>query len=928
MPMMNQQQQAAPTSDQAKQLFEQGFSDMAHNVLINKLPNIANDVVTFKLLSSDYTQGAGVGAFVVVRNGQMLYIPVVMADNQVKPLDLMYYKELNAFLPLTKEWLEELAKMSVEGMGQASKPPKTMPTDVDIRNVVVPPTTGRYSYASEVEQHNVEEMFKQAYAQSETDAQGTLLDFIGKAPNNVKTASALFFKKHPPLYAKLASFYGHTAIEKAFTPHATEKKADYGAKMTHTGALYVADKSTSTSDFKKIFGSESPMAYAGVKVKGYYAKDTRKNLNRPLTIQEYVDLQQTMTAGAYKLWCKHGEISKALIIPNPTAILAHWGSESAHGSGVTPMGGSVPSHVRRSTYRNSMDSGGSLEGISSVGGHWGVPRYVGITEKGKLIKSSRPLVGDSVAMGELSGSAIFKKAVGDSDGTARAGQRGFWLLRRGQSFVATEPVYVKTVRESDGLTRITIVAHDYDDEFENRHFSSKHRHHSERDVIMAKADAGRFVVPTHTDAPVQIPSDATWFKTEGEGLNCDDYLSNPRDIFKWAQQGVLESGATGFTVKKSSQGWLLPFDRTREFGFAQALGELAKVAHISVDDSAAALKIASQTGACTFYSLPLEKSAAVLRYFDKLAGDDAPPKKDKGGDGGGDPSGGSDPAGDAMGGVPQAPTAPAAPSPTDMAVAEQMQNIQMQMQALMAQQTVLTNLQQRANMIAGYGGAMGAPAAAATAMGGPMDPSMTGQGGMPAPQPQGGQPPPQQGAPQGQPQGGQPPPQQGGGQPMPAPSAQPAPGGMPQQGMAPQAQGQGGQQGGQQAPPAMMTAEDGDPNTIAQQVNPQYAQQAGQLNDAGAFDAAALGSMAQAPALKDLVAAYLPNMEKALDNVGRMLLTLWMDEGRIKEDIGDETYIGVETNLRNVLRGMGDLILKIHQNTAVLRGPNDQNFAV
>jgi hypothetical protein len=153
-----------------------------------------------------------------------------------------------------------------------------------------------------------------------------------------------------------------------------------------------------------------------------------------------------------------------------------------------------------------------------------------------------------------------------------------------------------------------------------------------------------------------------------------------------------------------------------------------------------------------------------------------------------------------------------------------------------------------------------------------------------------------------------------------------------QQGGGPQA-AMGGMQPGmdpsqpqQQPPAAMMNADDGSVESIMSQVNPQFMEQAGQLNDAGTFDAAALSSMAQTPALKDLVGAYVPNLEKSLDNIGRVLLSLWMDESRIKEDIGAETYISLEDNLRTVFKGLGDLILKINQNTAIMRGPNDQTY--
>ena len=68
--------------DQASQMFEKGFSEMAYNVLLSRFPDIVQDVVTFKILDTDLDKGMGMGAFVLMRNDQPLYIPVVMAVRQ------------------------------------------------------------------------------------------------------------------------------------------------------------------------------------------------------------------------------------------------------------------------------------------------------------------------------------------------------------------------------------------------------------------------------------------------------------------------------------------------------------------------------------------------------------------------------------------------------------------------------------------------------------------------------------------------------------------------------------------------------------------------------------------------------------------------------------------------------------------------------
>ena len=855
--------QQGGTSDQAKALFDQGLSQMAYNILLSKLPNVAPDVVTFKVLETDHEKGSGVGAFVVIRRGQTIYIPVVMADNQVKPLDILYYKDLNAFMPLSKEWLEELDKQSLGEMGRGVTPPKTMPTDVDIRNTVVPPTTGRYSYASDTSS-----AIKQAgrvfdEARNQVEPKLAFLDFLSKAPNKVKTAAAKLFETRPTMLKQAVWFYGEKPLVDSL------KLADYGGGIKMTGgALYVADDKTTSMEFKDIFGSKSPAAFQGVKVKGYYAKDDRKRVNRALAIQPYLDLHEPKDAGAYKLWKKDGKPVVALVIANPINLFSDTDGKRIPARNIrfrpTNEGPADPLQGHNSRYR--------IPGITGYKDEFHVDRYVGITEDGDLIESS-VLLGTQVAMSQLEGSAVFKKTVGETSAAGpRKGQKGIFVQKRGGTFVATAPVTIESITSTDGKKHIEVLGG-----------------WGKKTLVMdEKSPTSKLMIPANSDV-VYMPSNFVWFPTKGE-LVQRDFLTSPKDIFHWTTDAMLEEGAEKVKVSKytGEDGYNISGDYAPNF--VSALRKLATDAVISIDDAEFALKQAADTGNYSFWIIEQEKFQKVAARMSVAA------------EGGKEQA--PDPAEAAMMQMQQAQMQqPQGPSPVDMAVAEQMQSIQGQMAALTQMQQMVQTIQQRASMIASGGGAGAAPAAAAAAMGGPMDPSQMGAGapvqGMGG-QPQPGQDPnaqaqqPQAGQPQaGQPQAGQP-------------------------GQDPNAQQQ-------QPPQATMSSDDGSMDTMQQQVNPQFIEQAGQLNDAGTFDAAALSSMAQTPSLKEMVAGYLPNLEKSLDNLGRVLLTLWMDEMRIKGDIGDDAFISLEDNLRSTFRGMGDLILKINQNTLVLRDQNDHS---
>jgi hypothetical protein len=286
------------------------------------------------------------------------------------------------------------------------------------------------------------------------------------------------------------------------------------------------------------------------------------------------------------------------------------------------------------------------------------------------------------------------------------------------------------------------------------------------------------------------------------------------------------------------------------------------------------------------------------------------------------------------------------------------QHIQQEMQKLVEKQQTIQMLLQRSSEIAG--GAPPAPSVQTQAMGAPPS-SMNLATGAPGMQPGMtagmGQPPAQPGMDQGMDQGMDPTMAQGtdpsmapqpgmdpsmgmGGQPGMDPSM--GMGGQPgmdpsmgmdgQPGMDP-SMGMGGQPGMQpgmdpsmqqpQMPMGTMPADGPNAQTLPQEVNPQFLDQAAQLHSADMFDAAAVATLSQSPALHGIVGQYLPNLEKAVDNLGRVLLTLWMQEGDLKPQIGEQTFGGLEENLQTTFKGLGDLVLRLSRGVQAVKDPDD-----
>lgn len=156
----------SPSDDAQKQIFEQHISEMAYKTFGAQFPDLVEKIITFRLLDSDVEKGTAFGAFILDLAGDTAYAPVVAVDSALNKIEILYVKSKDMFVPFTPEWIEESQRNVNQALGEASKLPDTVPTDVDIRNLVVPPTTGRYSYAS------VSEATKIAAAASEPLARG------------------------------------------------------------------------------------------------------------------------------------------------------------------------------------------------------------------------------------------------------------------------------------------------------------------------------------------------------------------------------------------------------------------------------------------------------------------------------------------------------------------------------------------------------------------------------------------------------------------------------------------------------------------------------------------------------------------------------------------------------------------------------------
>jgi len=849
MPGMSPRTQAfmqpPPTADDATRAFEDGFSQMAQGILGNKFPELMDKVVTFKVLESDLDNGSGIGAFVLDFDGIALYVPAILSSNQIKPLAVVYYKDKDIFLPLNKEWLGEIERNALDNLGEGVDPPKELNPDADIRDLVIPPSTG----------HNV-------YANAAVPGE-KLAAYLTMAPNRVKTAFKQILEKHPPVLKYAFETFDQQMILSALQPH-MEKQAAAQEEVVFLTADNTAE------DYRKVFGKHAGNAWQTMAKKGYVVADARAETNYAVEAEKPIVHVTAQENGFYKVLLQEGGTKLALVISEPQAFVS-----PVYAGTRTDMR-RVPNEYWTTHRKRKSDTLVDGFGLSDEPDHHqDKQQFLVYFENGDIVVTPHAPVGKWVPTEEVTGPLT---RLLDSKAQPATQGYGFFYCYRGGKFMGTLPADIQSVTTgSDSVRRINISG-------------------GRTLVSDANSPIAQIVAPTKGNV-TYLPTTYKFAKgkyipsTLLQGAD-----SSLRYLTELEKQGALrvklmDAGASTFSIGGTEP-------QTKLATIQSLVNDLS----LRVADAERLLEKTAAHGRQSFYLVSPQQMSKFSSWA-KAAQGEAPmaqgmPPGVEGGmppgaEGGMPPemAGGMPP--EMAGGMPpemMAPPPPPPPSPVDLAASEVEADLAAQSadvaQQLAEQQRDLSNqlsaiaaVKQRAEQIAmeQSGGMPAGPPGEV-----PQEPPPGAEGGMP-PEMAGGMPPEMA--------GGMPPEMAGG---MPPEMAS----GMPIEG--PQS--------------AEMMAQQGGP----------MMEEAAQLQDPEAFEATAIGAMASDADLREAAGEYMPTLEKALDSLGRILMTLWMRENELREEVGEADFSNLEKRLQSVFDNLGGLVLRINQ-TALTSPEKDGN---
>lgn len=126
------------------------LGELAQEKLAKIAPELTKFVVSFNDMSDELPENSGVqvGCFVLAQGGSSFFIPVIAKDGTVYPIDSIFMADRKQFLPLTKKTVEQITANQNENMGRKAKTPSSAVRNPDLKDVIVPPRTGKYVYAS------------------------------------------------------------------------------------------------------------------------------------------------------------------------------------------------------------------------------------------------------------------------------------------------------------------------------------------------------------------------------------------------------------------------------------------------------------------------------------------------------------------------------------------------------------------------------------------------------------------------------------------------------------------------------------------------------------------------------------------------------------------------------------------------------------
>ncbi len=554
--------QVQPGAADESDLFTQSFSQLAYQAFQKSNPELLDSVVTFKVLDVNVDTGQGLGTFILNQreSGEIFFVPSVISDNAVKPLDVFYSRRLDRYYPLTTEWLQEAVKGSVNEMGTGVTPPRTLSGDVDIRHLVVPPMQGKYTYAADgyktasfLDWREERAGIRRKFASDVDFRRGAeplrLIDFLSNAPNAVKLGFAKFLTKHAGIIKTGAAFYGVKALQGALALR-QEKTAEASREIPMKHDVFMATATTPIQELKQELGSEAGNAHTAVRLHGFYAKRKTPAKRDAFALAETpLQLTEPKSTGLYRAYMVDGTTERVLVVTSP---------------------------VRCSERKTDKQVAAKIENRYGSGS-CNHERVLVLFEDGRY--------------GEISGLMVEPLVATHDDIVQFFGKRlkaepsnkdyGAFVCLSGLGVKVTEPLKV------DGLT--------------SGPQQYSFRANYDWSVVVNKRVSGATTFKNTNDRVLVLSQDYQWLDLNTKTVYAEAFYKDPKNILLQAEAMVEKTGALHVNVRLGADGIFVGND-ARGSTFPEAVVKVASRYSLSIEDTLEVLKSAMERSPVKVYA--------------------------------------------------------------------------------------------------------------------------------------------------------------------------------------------------------------------------------------------------------------------------------------------------------------------------------------
>jgi len=409
------------SSTDAEESFKQKFATMAYDNFAQKHPDLAGSITGFRVEKVDLYNDIGVGVVQLVFRGTEVQVPTVVSGGKLFPSSVMYLVEKKRFVPFDKKWIT-IAQTDIPiSVGTPREMPDSVNTDRDLRHIMQPPQTGRYSFAS-------------------CRPQESLLYFLSEAPNNIKLAFLDYMKNSDKIATYVVRKYGYEKLASVLAANDSALVSKL-ASETICEQVGIYDDTTPHNILRVVFKTAAPRALASIYEQGYVIADERnQHLTKTAVFKEnLVRLTTIGPPGAYTVYKADGSVTEAFItdkvidLAQPSTKMR----KALPGFSSDDDIYSVYANNDLRNLRSEIRQGKIL--IYTVEGDYytssqGIPRQFSVG----VIHNERPVIEE-----------LFSKATPDT----KMGL-GFYVLLQGGQYSTTLPVNVKRITISDGVERI------------------------------------------------------------------------------------------------------------------------------------------------------------------------------------------------------------------------------------------------------------------------------------------------------------------------------------------------------------------------------------------------------------------------------------------------------------------------------------------